>query len=309
MVSEVVDVIIDNNMAYVSCRFNLLNHGFSDTLEVGFPRGWSENELNDMRISVIYRDTNTSFDASVTEKKLDPALVDKAGVEIPFWTTFILTCKRENKNIAVMVDYSMVLLRKDKMLFSDLIFRYILKTGAFWEGTIGDAVIHVSIRNTRPEQLAAIKPEGYRRNKNFITWHFTDFEPDKDIEIQFIQDVVFERTQEAKRLLSINPADAQGHFLLGTVCYAQSASGVRSREALHHFEQAVAGNKKHWDARFFLAMTCLDLPLQRLEQLEAIVRNDPEYRCTDEALQIRPWGYPKTNSAREWLSSLKAGSR
>ena len=39
MVSEKVDITIDNNVAYVACEFNLINEGPPDTLEVGFPRG------------------------------------------------------------------------------------------------------------------------------------------------------------------------------------------------------------------------------------------------------------------------------
>lgn len=305
MLSEAVDITIDNNFAHVHCRFVLQNMGFSDTLEVGFPRTYSDLDLYNFAVNVYYYNTNNRIYPPVTDKKLNPISVDESGVEIPLWTTFPMPCYHEGEIIMVSINYSLDLLRKNKMVWSDLLFRYILKTGALWEGTIGDALITVRILNTKPEQISSISPEGYRRDNNVITWHLTDFEPDEDIEIEFIQDVVYDRTQEADRLLKNDPADAHGHYLMGTILYGQSSSGISCAEAVEHFEQAVASDPEHWDARFFLAMAYFKQPDKQLEQLETIIRNKPEYQCTDEVLERLPWIYPKTVSAREWLDMLK----
>jgi len=194
MLSEVVDVFISNDVAGVHCRFTLENHGFSDTLEVGFPRGAQEKELYDMDVKV------DGHRVPVTEKKLKEPNTE---TDIFYWTTFPVPCYHKGPKMIVLVNYTMILFRGDKEFFSDLPFKYILKTGSFWEGTIGDALITVRIQNTNPEQLAVISPEGYQRENNVIIWHFTDFEPDKDIEIRIVQDVVFDCKEEAKRLLSM----------------------------------------------------------------------------------------------------------
>lgn len=298
MVSEQVDITIDNNVAYVLCWFELKNEGPPDTLEVGFPRGWGEKELYDFQ---VWSPSELSF--TVTEKKLDSAYKDDSGMEIPFWTTFTVPFEKTGQSIRIYISYNSILLRKD-MTFSDILFRYILKTGAYWKGTIGEAKITVTLRNTNFDQITKISPKGFVKNINVMTWHFTDFEPIDDIELHIMQDVVYDRLNMSKMLLKENPDDAHGHYLLGTVYYGQSSSGARCQESLREFELAVANDPEHLEARWFLAMHYLDRPDKRLEQLEAIVKAKPDYIFTDEAFILKPSGYPNTNSARKWLDII-----
>ena len=62
-----------------------------------------------------------------------------------------------------------------KAPLSDLLFRYVLRTGAYWKGPIGDAKITIKLRNTGFDKITYISPEGYVRDNAEISWHFTDF--------------------------------------------------------------------------------------------------------------------------------------
>ena len=127
-----------------------------------------------------------------------------------------------------------------------------LKTGAYWRGPIGDAVIEVHLKNTFPDQVTSVTPDGWERNGNTISWHLKNFDPDEDIEILIMQDTAYQRREEVKRLLAEDPDNAQAYFLMGTVLNGSDPHGMRSPDALRAFERAVELDPEHWDARWFL---------------------------------------------------------
>ncbi|MCE5192721.1 MAG: hypothetical protein ABFD13_02185 [Candidatus Cryosericum sp.] len=62
---------------------------------------------------------------------------------------------------------------------------YVLQTGRLWKGPIGDLSIDVNFGRTLAfPDLLSVQPAGYRTQGNHILWHFTDYEPKQDIEIE-----------------------------------------------------------------------------------------------------------------------------
>jgi len=70
---------------------------------------------------------------------------------------------------------------------------YILRTGALWKGTIGEAEVVVHFPAAMPpggfgpfrSEAVLLSPLGYEVNGRTVTWTFKDFEPDEDIHIEW----------------------------------------------------------------------------------------------------------------------------
>ncbi|MFC1490384.1 DUF4424 family protein [Candidatus Latescibacterota bacterium] len=314
MASETVDIIIDGNIAYVNCMFELTNDGPPDTLEVGFPLGMNVKKKDDDVIEMQAERLGQDFSARiirgqqlpVTQKRIDPEYTDDPSLFISEWVTFTVPFTAKGQTNKISTTYWVAIKPKNnKAPFSDLLFKYVLVTGAYWKGPIGDAKITVKLRNTTFDKITYISPEGYDRDNAEISWHLTDFEPTEDIEIYFRQNIVNDRLNTAQALLQEDPNDAHGHFLLGTVYFAQSRVGVRCQESLREFELAVANDPEHLEARWLLAMHYLDKPDKRLEQLKAIMKINPNFIFYDESVILTSWSYPGTNTAQGWMTLLK----
>ena len=64
-------------------------------------------------------------------------------------------------------------------------FLYVLQTGRLWKGPIGDLTIDVNFgREPGFPDLLSVQPAGYHTQGDHILWHFTDYEPQQDIEIE-----------------------------------------------------------------------------------------------------------------------------
>ena len=70
---------------------------------------------------------------------------------------------------------------------------YILRTGALWKGTIGEAQVVVHFPGSMPpggfgpfrSEAMLLSPPGYEVSGRTVTWTFKDFEPDEDIHIEW----------------------------------------------------------------------------------------------------------------------------
>jgi hypothetical protein len=64
-------------------------------------------------------------------------------------------------------------------------FLYVLQTGRLWKGPIGDLTIDVNLgREAVFPDLLSVQPAGYHIQGNHVLWHFTNYEPEQDIEIE-----------------------------------------------------------------------------------------------------------------------------
>jgi hypothetical protein len=283
MLSEEVTITIDNNVAHVSCRFTLRNEGPPDTVLVGFPRGW-EKELYD------FRAWTTQGRFLIREGISEPVYFEGyEGEEKPaikWWKTFEIPFPVTGDTVQVRNYYWTLLSPVDNRSFADERFTYILRTGALWGGDIEDAQITVVLRNTHPDQVTKLSPEGYIRQGQKVRWHFQHFEPSADISIQIMQDLMYERLARARQMIEQDPDSAEGHFLLGTYYFNQEEPP--RQQAVAAFGKALSLNPELWDARWYLA---IELYHQRnregaRRQLESLISGNPQYRCVDEALPI-----------------------
>lgn len=66
-------------------------------------------------------------------------------------------------------------------------FRYILTSGAYWDGTIGEAVVEVvPVEGLTMKEVARLAPEGAVRTETGARWTWKDLEPDFDIGIDVL---------------------------------------------------------------------------------------------------------------------------
>ncbi len=90
---------------------------------------------------------------------------------------------------------------------------YILHTGSDWKGTIGKAVVRVYSPALGAAALRVISPrkncEVVRRDGiSQLVWTFTDFEPEFDLDVEFVPDISVEKDLEILAgLIAENPAD------------------------------------------------------------------------------------------------------
>lgn len=219
MVSEEVRMALGPATASVHGLFTLRNLGKPDTIEVGFPRGWEGDLLN-----FTARNARIPEPYTVETLAQDPSYNEISGGELPWWKVFKVPFDSTGQTVVVENTYSTNLRMaagKYPSPTNDLLFTYIMKTGALWKGNIEDALMTIHLGRTPFEQVTSISPEGYTREGNSIVWHFRDFKPTANIEITIMQDVSFERMEIARRILKTEPKNAYAHYLLGSVYFSR----------------------------------------------------------------------------------------
>ena len=309
MVSEKVEITLNDSLAFVSSRFDMKNEGNAKNLLVGFPRDF-ENDLLDFRAWVDGKEIPVTYIDPIPENKL----IGKR--QPPFAVTFTVPFGSSGKTVTVINKYrSRIMpdvLYKSLFPMEDFGFTYFLETGASWKDTIGEAVVTVDFGSMPPGRITAISPSGYTKKGYTASWRFVNFEPSMNdrIEIRLIQKIIYERMVEAQALLAKNPNSARAHYLLGTVKYNRTTVGHSSDEhrwmAETEFIKAVELDPGMLDARYFLAVLHLSgtrsgvRPYSAIDQLREIIKRDPDYACRDKAypaLALRNLGVPDTRAS------------
>ena len=104
-------------------------------------------------------------------------------------------------------------------MLGDQHFTYVLKTGKDWAGPIGKATLHMRLEPAiEPSQILGINPEGYEKDDEGYHWILTNFEPDKNIRINYQAYT----TQERIRQLQARFLNAKGDGPIPDVCYRLS---------------------------------------------------------------------------------------
>jgi len=304
MVSEDVRILLSSTKADVQCLFTLRNEGKPDTIEVGFPRGW-EGDLINFMAKNAYKSGAYPVETMAEQASYN----EYTGGKLPWWKVFRVPFTSTGQTIAIENHYSTFLQpRGNPIPWNDLLFTYIMKTGALWKDNIEDAMIRIHLYYIPFEQVTSISPEGYTREGNIITWHFKDFKPSQNIEISIMQDAFYERLSIARKILEKEPNSAYAHYLLGTVYFNRRyMDNNQIVEAERELQKAVTLDPKLWDAQWFLALVYVNRDAQSRTlkeskvQLEKMVRENPDYQCTDKLYYQYEWihGNPK-----ELLESL-----
>ena len=298
MISEKVEISIDYDIASIVCTFVLRNLGKPGTIEVGFPFGKHEGDVSNFRVGIA----NSKVKPSVKVKESrDP--------EYPRWQTFKIQFAATGEEVKVYNSYSARLHPAVPAGFpySDLVFRYVLKTGAFWSGPIENAKVIVHFKNVEPDQCTEVSPSNYTWNGSTLMWAFKDFEPIEDIEIRFLQSLIYHRIESSKLELQINGEDPDALYTLGTAYFhVDRFKGVRA-EGL--FRKAIAIAPEHLDSRWFLSLILAQnpkTPAEAIAQLDTIVSVDRDYECFDAASVNGPRFANTATSQLEFVQRMKA---
>jgi hypothetical protein len=309
MVSEDVRIFLSSKGASVHAEFNLQNEGPPDTIQVGFPRGY-ENDLDYFQAGTYGK----RF--PVTTLPVDPNFSEEEGKEMPWWKIFSVPFSSTGETITVINDYSTKLNPFGLSEFSDLYFKYIIKSGAYWKDTIKEAQFWLRLMHVPFDQITKITPGGFKLDGDIITWRFTDFEPAEDIEIFIMNDIRYDRMANAKKILETNPENAHAHFLLGSAYFTEDIhkpgyeiyGGEKSEKELL---KAVELDPDHLDALWYLAALYYRRNNKEKSRtcVEEILKKKPDYICTD---KIYPGSLEMTmpsGSAEKWLKELDRMNR
>lgn len=176
MVRETVDIHLFATVAVVQAHFELANRGAARTLEVGFPRlsGGSmftppSAELMDIAVAVDGREVES------TEKRI-------ANEVFPFWRVWPqrfeagATSRLDVRYWVPLVGYSGC---------SRIPFYYVLRTGRFWDGPIGEAVVTVHAVGIPLDAIVEALPAGAVRDADArrLQWRFENLVPEADIQL------------------------------------------------------------------------------------------------------------------------------
>ena len=304
LISEEVTITIDDSTAYVTCYFNLLNEGPQDTIDVGFPRGW-EGELYD-------------FTAKIGQHSLDVKTTAPHpqffALKPKWWKTFRVPFDSTGHIQRVENRYWTRLNNATPLRLSDLYFRYIIRTGAFWQGSIGDAKFHLVLKNIDPNRVK-LSPKGYQQKGNHFSWHFKNFEPEEDLEVWIKRDVLYQRSINAQKRLEANPNDAEALFLLGTVLYWEWEDRRENlKKSYQAFEKAFSIDTTLPEIRWFLSSTSYlqaGIPEDRnykgaIALMEPLLRENPDQRCCDETIPDRIMSKQGCSlTVKEWVDQLR----
>lgn len=221
MVSEVVSVDLHKNGSTVEVLFEMKNLGKTETVEIGFPimdfyYGWkkslfigqknegdrfnvwvdnqpidnikivgfdffetakSNKPLNELKRDILKEDSIKQ--AKLIGKPSEEFVIgDMSDLSITPWYIWHTTFP-EGETRWIKVRYSLPPGADKQSNF----FNYLLHTGAGWNQTIGKATIYVKIHDIPEKEILKIKPSGYKKKDNVVSWTFTDFEPTRKNDI------------------------------------------------------------------------------------------------------------------------------
>lgn len=278
--SENISIDLTSYEADVECEFHLVNKGPAATYRIGFPAGKNE-ELEHFSAG---NGKGISYD--VKTLPLDPRVSNDG--KMYFWKVFDVPFGSSGKMEKLQNHYSVRVNRYGLSELTDRYFRYILKTGAFWEGKIKKANVTVYLRGVPFDQITRIYPAGYKVKNNIITWEFKNFEPIEDIEIFIMNDIRYERLTNARKILQKDPNNAHAHYLMGTAIFLKDSKTVGGEtigtvESEKEFLKAIALDPNHLDAKWYLA-TLYNIRNENskvLTLLNEIVMKNPDYYCSD----------------------------
>jgi hypothetical protein len=138
------------------------------------------------------------------------------------WATFPLEF-RKGTPLDLEVAYSLPVHPYGKTVNSDLWIAYVLRTGAYWAGTIGKAEATLTMdRPIRPEDLRTDgvrgTTPGWELRDGALHWEWQEIEPDFDLSVQIANVYWLDTPQEIRALLDggLSDRDALLRVLQGT---------------------------------------------------------------------------------------------
>ncbi len=187
MMSETVDIKLGERVGFewpvfVRCEFLFKNEGPAADVIIGFPeRAYASGDasasgrLKGFKSWVDGKPVSVTYKPSSQNKKSDYSEDYKA------W--YIKKVHFNAGQIRRIVDIYSARLGSYTSTISSMQFdfRYVLKTGASWKGSIGSAIINVDATSAGKIYDIDASPKGAKIKNNKFTWTFKNFEPKEDI--------------------------------------------------------------------------------------------------------------------------------
>ncbi len=163
-----------DNLIGVHARFWFRNEGKAVTQKMGFPLG------RELLNGFGYFDSGFTVKADGATVTTTPFVDQKStgGTALTYtmWHTFEIPFAAGQTRL-VDVTY--------RICPRGGFFLYVLQTGRLWKGPIGDLSIDVNYgRDPAFPDLLSVQPAGYHIQGSHLVWHFTNEEPEQDIEIE-----------------------------------------------------------------------------------------------------------------------------
>lgn len=284
-----IRVIVNEEQARFSAAYYLMSDD-ADTVTVGFRGGSS------LRWEKFKAFTDT--DLSVTGKN---------GAGIPFERSFRVPLAARGTVKEVMTQFESPVDRSGPLGIEDIVFTFALAPGAAWKQPVEDGVVTVYLESIDPDRITVVSPEGFTRDNNRFTWHFTDFTPSGEIRIAVMDSRQFYTLNTALTMLRMKPDNAHAHFLVGAVYFLRSLTGQKdmTAKAVAELEKAVELHPRHTDARFFLAALRHGNGEREkaLEQIREIVKMEPSYACVNKLFPDALYERLPAKTPAEWLKA------
>ncbi len=174
MVRERVDVYMYPHVAVVEADFEFENLSDDDvTIEVGFPTIGDGDTIYSVEVMLAFK----AF-ANGERVQVDSSRIQHP--EFPAWYVWNQTFPAR-KITRLRAEYDTPLIHYHwggRMPFS-----YILRTGAYWQGTIGEAIVQIHAKGIPLWAIREATPEGWAIDDEAgtLTWEFHDLDPKQDI--------------------------------------------------------------------------------------------------------------------------------
>lgn len=170
MLKEDLLIELTGNMLKVRATFLFKNNGPRTSLPVGFPCEPTDDEVAGMNCK-------SALKVAVKDRRTIPPLktVENYG------TCWVWNMEfQADEEVRLDLDYSAPIVndRYSIPLGGIYFVYYPLRTGANWDGPIGELAIHVRMP---VETIVQITPKGYTRTPGLIEWCLKDVEPAEDL--------------------------------------------------------------------------------------------------------------------------------
>jgi hypothetical protein len=330
MISEQVTLDIIPNQAdnedvraKTTATFLMRNQGASaESMDVRFPLTFGSAayytdafpEISDIQVNVDGKTISTKRTISKDENS------DK---NIP-WANFPVTFS-PGKDVIITVTYTTLGFGYDPFIA----FKYILETGAGWNGSIGSGDITVNFPYPANNQNVLLdETTGYSMtfgtptfDGNAARWHFDNFEPQpgQNFEISLVKPSYWKKILSERQNISKNPNDGEAQGRLGKAIkevirypkgYLRTDDGGRQlyAEAVTAYEQSVTFLPK--DALWHYGYADLLWSHYEFDVFYAGSQNVPELVSLvdqlDKSLQLDP-NSENTRNLADWISNELPG--
>lgn len=173
---EVVEISLFPTLAVVEATFDLYNEGPTVDLDVGFPCFRTQSPFKSHDTGLC------DFAVFVADQRIPHTQKRLENVYYPMWYAWVQHVPA-GQTIQLRVRYWVPLISYN--MVSRMPFLYVLRTGRFWKGSIGEALIRVHATAIPLRAIQEATPPGYVLDprRQTLTWHFKDLDPTDDIGI------------------------------------------------------------------------------------------------------------------------------